>query len=297
MSVLDASATSQAPVPAPVPIRRTGRRRPPVAMILGASVVLLWALVALLWPHLVPYQPGVQVPQDQFRPPSGAHWLGTDEFGRDVFSRMLAGSRPVMEVAPAATAIAVTLGTSVGLLAGARGGWLDEVLMRLLDAVVVFPAIIAAVLFVALLGHSTTVLLLVLAAAFVPLVARSIRAATLVEREKPYVAAARLRGEPGWSLLLRELLPNVRGTVLVEATSRLGDAVFAAATLSFLGLGQPPGSPEWGASISENRLWLENAPWTVLAPALAITSLVVGVALVADTLRNRTVRPRKDSAA
>lgn len=141
-------------------------------------------------------------------------------------------------------------------------------------------------LFVALLGHSVLVLLLVIAAAFVPLVARSVRAAVLVEREKPYVAAARLRGEPGWSLLLRELLPNVRATVLVEATSRLGNAVFAAATLSFLGLGQPPGSPEWGASISDNRIWLQNAPWTVLSPALAIASLVVGVALVADTLRN-----------
>lgn len=263
------------------------RRRRPIALIAGAVVVAAWALVALLWPHLVPYAPDAQVPQDRFLAPAGEHLLGTDQFGRDVFSRMLAGSRSVMEVAPAATALAVLAGTAIGLVAGARGGWFDEVVMRLVDAIAVFPAIIAAVLFVALLGRSVTVLLLVIAAAFIPLVARSIRAATLVEREKPYVAAARLRGEPGWSLLLREVLPNIRATVLVEATSRLGDAVFAAATLSFLGLGQPPGSPEWGASISDNRVWLQNAPWTVLSPALAIASLVVGVALVADTLRNR----------
>jgi peptide/nickel transport system permease protein len=282
MSALDVDTAAL-----PVPVRRAARRRPSPVLLAGSAVVLFWAVVALLWPHLVPYAPDVQVPQDRFLPPSGAHWLGTDQFGRDVLSRMLAGSRPVMRVAPAATAVAVLAGTALGLLAGARGGWLDEALMRLVDAVAVFPAIIAAVLFVALLGRSVTVLLLVIAAAFVPLVARSVRAATLVEREKPYVAAARLRGEPFWSLLLREILPNIRGTVLVEATSRLGDAVFAAATLSFLGLGQPPGSPEWGASISDNRVWLQNAPWTVLSPALAIASLVVGVALIADTLRNR----------
>lgn len=269
------------------------RRRPPLPLLGGGFVVALWAVVAVGWPHLVPYAPDAQAPRDRFLGPSGAHWLGTDQFGRDVLSRMLAGARPVMEVAPAATALAVVVGTAVGLTVGARGGWFDEVVMRLVDAMAVFPAIIAAVLFVALLGHSVTVVLVVIAVTFVPLVARSVRAATLVEREKPYVAAARLRGEPVWSLLLREILPNVRGTVLVESTSRLGDAVFAAATLSFLGLGQPPGSPEWGASINDNRVWLQNAPWTVLSPALAIASLVVGVALVADTVRNRSDIPQE----
>jgi peptide/nickel transport system permease protein len=118
-------------------------------------------------------------------------------------------------------------------------------------------------------------------------VTRSVRAATLVERQKPYVEAALLRGEPLWSLMLREILPNISGTVLVEATSRLGDAIFAAATLSFIGLGQQPGSADWGASVSDNRAYLQNAPWTVLSPALAIASLVIGVALAADSLRAR----------
>jgi len=262
---------------------RTG---PPVAAVVGSAVIALWVAVALLWPHLVPYAPDTQRPQDRFLPPGAEHWLGTDQFGRDVLARTLAGARPVLEVAPAATALAVLAGTALGLVTGGVGGRLDETVMRIVDAVVVFPAVIAAVLFAALLGRSTPVLVGVVAAALVPLVARSVRAATLVEREKPYVEAARLRGEALWSLLGREILPNVRATVYVEATSRLGDAVFAAATLSFLGLGQPPGSPEWGAAIADNRVWLHNAPWTVLAPALAIVSLVVGVALVADTSRS-----------
>ncbi|SEB97492.1 ABC transporter permease [Streptomyces sp. TLI_105] len=270
----------------PAPPR--SRPRLPAAWLVGASVVVLWAAVATLWPHLVPYAPDVQRPQDRFLPPSGEHWLGTDQFGRDVLSRALAGARPVLQVAPAATALAVLAGTVLGLLAGGVGGRLDEVVMRIVDAVVVFPAIVAAVLFAAMLGHSTSVLVLVVAASLATLVTRSVRAAALVERNKPYAEAARLRGEPLWSLLVREILPNIRSTVYVEATSRLGDAVFAAATLSFLGLGLPPGSPEWGASVADNRVWLANAPWTVLAPALAIVSLVVGVALVADGSRRMT---------
>ncbi|MFI1654648.1 ABC transporter permease [Streptomyces sp. NPDC020472] len=270
------------------PATSWSRPRPPAAWLVGASVVVLWAAVAVLWPHLVPYAPDVQRPQDRFLPPGGEHWLGTDRFGRDVLSRALAGARPVLQVAPAATALAVLAGTVLGLLTGGVGGRLDEVVMRIVDAVVVFPAIVAAVLFAAMLGHSTTVLVLVVAASLATLVTRSVRAAALVERDKPYAEAARLRGEPRWSLLVREILPNIRSTVYVEATSRLGDAVFAAATLSFLGLGLPPGSPEWGASVADNRVWLAHAPWTVLAPALAVVSLVVGVALVADGSRRMT---------
>jgi peptide/nickel transport system permease protein len=256
-------------------------------LVIGVTLLAWWVLAALWWPHLAPYAPDVQQPTLRFQPPSGAHLLGTDQFGRDVLSRLLAGARPVLQVAPAATALAVLAGTALGLVTGTIGGRLDEVVMRLVDAVVVFPAVIAAVLVTALLGRSPVTLVLVIGAAFVPLVTRSVRAAALREASAPYVEAARLRGEPTWSLLLREVLPNIRGTVLVEATSRLGDAVFAAATLSFIGLGLTPGSPDWGASVSANRVWLHVAPWTVLAPALAIASLVVAAALTADALRSR----------
>jgi peptide/nickel transport system permease protein len=252
-----------------------------------AAVILLWAVVAVLWPHLAPHDPAIQDPALRFRPPGPGHWLGTDQFGRDVLSRVLAGSRPVLLVAPPATALGVAAGTALGLVSGTVRGWFDDVVMRVLDALMVFPTVIAAVLFIALHGRSLLAVVIVVGATFVPIVARSVRAATLLEREKPYVEAARLRGERPPSLMLREILPNIRGTVLVEATTRLGDAVFAAATLSFLGLGQPPGSPEWGAAVSDNRLWLQVAPWTVLAPALAIGSLVVAVALFSDALRHR----------
>jgi len=264
-----------------------GAPRDVVAVAAGA-VAAAWVVVALAgWRVLAPRDPALQTPSDRFARPGPEHWLGADQFGRDVLARVLAGARPVLVVAPLATALAVIVGTVIGLSAAGLGRWFDGLVMRVLDAVTVFPSIIAATLFAALVGRSRPVLILVIAATFVPIVARSVRAATLVECAKPYVEAARLRTEPTWSLLVRELLPNVRATVLVEATSRLGDAVFAAATLSFLGLGEPPGSPEWGASVSENRVWLTIAPWTLLAPALAIASLVVAVALLADALRRR----------
>jgi peptide/nickel transport system permease protein len=244
-------------------------------------------VVAVAWPALVPVDPRHVDLTHRLAAPSGSHLLGTDQFGRDTFARMLAGARPVLLVAPLATALAVITGTALGLIAGASRGWVDSLIMRTLDVFTVFPAIIASVLFVALLGRSTPVLVVVIALAFVPIVTRSVRAATVVESSLPYVDAARLRGERRWSLLGSEIGPNVSRTVLVEATSRLGDAVFAAATLSFVGLGQPPGSPDWGTSVSDNRAWLAQAPWTVLAPSLAIASLVVGVALVGDGLRQR----------
>ncbi|SHM62254.1 ABC transporter permease [Cryptosporangium aurantiacum] len=267
-----------------------GSRRVPLALSFGLLILLWWTLVAVFGQHLAPFDPVAQDPATKFASPSGEHWLGTDQFGRDVFSRMLAGARSVLSVAPLATVLSLIVGTIVGLIAGASGRWVDEAVMRVLDTLTVFPAIVASILFVALLGQSTPVLVLVIGFSFVPIVARSVRAATLVERDKPYVEAARLRGEPTWSLLFREILPNITTTVLVEAVSRLGDAVFAAATLSFLGLGAAPGSPDWGASVADNRAWLQIAPWTVLTPALAIASLVIGVALVTDELRARTER-------
>jgi peptide/nickel transport system permease protein len=274
----------------PAPRLPQTRRRRPIVLFVGSTILFAWIVDAIAWTHIVPYRPSAFDVQTKFAGPSRAHLLGTDQFGRDTFSRMVAGARPVLEIAPAATGLAIVGGTILGLLAGSFGGWADATVMRILDAVLVFPAIIASILFVALLGRSTTVLITVIGLAFIPIVTRSVRAAALVQRDLPYVEAARLRGEPSWSLLVREVLPNVSRTVLVEATSRLGDAIFAAATLSFIGLGQPPGSPDWGASIADNRAWLQRAPWTVLAPALAIASLVIGVTLVTDELRSRLDR-------
>ncbi|MEV6995099.1 ABC transporter permease [Streptomyces sp. NPDC093228] len=276
-------ASSDAATP---PTARPRRRRPWVTVI-ATTMIAVWVLIALLWTRLAPCDPQAQDLTARFLPPGGGHLLGTDQFGRDTLSRLMAGAGTVLLVAPLATALALVAGTTLGLLAGTVGRWLDEIIMRFLDAVLVFPAIVATIICVAMLGHSATAVVLVVGSSFVPLVTRSVRAATLVERRKPYAEAALLQGEALWSLMVRELLPNVVGTVLVEATSRLGDAIFAVATLSFLGLGQPPGSPDWGTSVSDNRAWLQNAPWTVLAPALAIASLVICVALISDDVRAR----------
>ncbi|MCK9878132.1 ABC transporter permease [Frankia sp. Ag45/Mut15] len=294
MSTAEADATAVRPPREPARGRHGSRhprgvvRRP--SFVLGVVLLVGWVVVAVFWPQLAPADPMAQHPSQRMLGPGGGHLFGTDQFGRDVLSRVLAGARPVLAVAPLATALGVVIGSLLGLVCGVRRGLFDEIVMRVVDVFAVFPNLVAAVVVVALLGRSATTLILVIGTFFVPIVTRSVRAAVLVEREKPYVEAARLRGEPNWSLLGREVLPNVTPTVLVEATSRLGDAIFAAATLSFLGLGQPPGSPEWGAAVADNRVFLQQAWWTVLFPALAVASLVVSIALIADNLREQAAR-------
>lgn len=246
-----------------------------------------WIVAAVAHPWLAPASPSAQDPFVKFQSPSRDHLFGTDGFGRDVFSRVLAGARPVLIVAPAAVALAIVAGTVLGLVTGYAGRATDAIAMRLLEAVAVLPPLFPAVLAVALLGGSTRVLILVIAFAFLPIVTRTVRAATLAERERQYVEAARLRGERGWYILRREILPNIWGSIVVEATVRLADAVFSIATLAFLGLGAPPGSPDWGVQVADNRVNIQFAWWTVVFPALAVASLVIAVSLLADTLRER----------
>jgi peptide/nickel transport system permease protein len=281
MSTVVASAEDVAGV---VAGSRHRRRRWPWPSVVVAT---FWVLDALAWPLLAPADPARTNPSRRFLAPGRDHWFGTDGFGRDVFSRVLAGARDVLAVAPLAVLLAVVVGTAVGLACGYYRGLLDAVLMRLFEGLTLLPALFPVILVTALLGRSRTVLVLVIAFAFVPLVARTVRAATLVESAKQYVEAARLRSERGTFVLARELLPNVVGPVIVEATSRLGDAVFAIATLSFIGLGAAPGSPDWGAQVAENRVNLQFAWWTVAFPALAIASFIVSISLLADRLRAR----------
>jgi len=198
---------------------------------------------------------------------------------------VLHGGRSVLAVAPAATALGLALGTAIGLVAAYLGGWADEVAMRLLDAVMALPIVIVAMLALTFLGASTLNVILVIGVVFAPLVARTIRAAALVEVRKDYVRAAELRGEGVLYILFGEVLPNVAGPLAVEGTLRLGYAVFTAATLGFLGLGAQPPAPDWGLMVAENQALMTTAPWTVLFPALAIAWVVVGIALVSDGLR------------
>lgn len=261
--------------------------RLPATFWVGLSMIGAWVLTALFAPWLAPTDP-LDIAFDAMeQPPSAQHWFGTDHYGRDMFSRVLHGGLHVLAIAPAATLLGLVLGTAIGLVAAYLGGWRDEGLMRLMDAIMAFPLIVLALLALAALGPSTINVIVVIGLVFAPLIARTARAAALVEVEREYVQAARLRGESGLYILFGEVLPNIRGPLMVEAVIRVGYAVFTSATLGFLGLGVQPPAPDWGVMISENRALLTEAPWTVLFPAAAIGFVVVGFSLVADGLQER----------
>ena len=251
----------------------------------GLGVVIFWVLCAIFWPLIVPYDPAAQDYGALLATPSAAHVFGADHLGRDVLSRVLAGSREVLLLAPAATLIGVAGGIAVGLSAAYYGGWFDEILMRVMDAIMAFPFIILVLLILAVMGSSARNVVLVIGLGFIPLTGRVVRAAALSVRNLDYIAAARLRGARGPEIMLTEILPNIGGPIVVEATVRVGYAIFAVASLSFLGLGVPPPSSNWGAMINETRLYLTINPAIVLAPTLAIGTLVVAINLVADGLR------------
>lgn len=251
----------------------------------GGAILLFWIIDAIFWPAIVPQNPQALNPVLTLAPPSAAHWFGTDELGRDVFSRTLAGAASVLTVAPAGTLLGLAGGTLIGLCTGYFRGATDEIVMRVVDAVLAFPLIVIAVLVLAVLGPSVVNVILVIGFVFMPYVARTVRAAVLVEREREYVAAARLLGSSSLYIMLAEILPNITGPLAVEITIRFGYAIFTSATLSFLSLGVQQPSPDWGLTISLGRANLQVAPWVVLFPAAALATLIIAVNLVADGLR------------
>lgn len=251
---------------------------------LGAATLALWALAALLAPALLPWS-RIDL-HHVLAPPSLAHWCGTDALGRDVLARTLAGARPILTIAPAATLVAVALGGAAGMAAGYFGDAIDAVLGRLIDAILALPLIVIAVTALAALGPSPATLILVIGIVFAPLVARTMRQAVRAERRLDYVAVAQLRGDTHAAVLFREILPNVLPPLRVEATIRLGYAIFTAASLSFLGFGLSPPSPDWGLTIAETYgLMPGGAWWPTICPAAATASLVIGVHLLAEHSR------------
>jgi peptide/nickel transport system permease protein len=252
---------------------------------IGSLLVLVWVASALFWRWFVPYDPNAVEPLNTLQAPTWAHPFGTDDVGRDVLSRVFAGSASVLAIATAVTLLCIAAGAATGLITGYYRGAVDDVLMRLIDALISLPAIVIAVLVLGLLGPSTLNVVLVIACLFTPYVTRTIRSAVLAERESGYVEAAVLRGESAAYIMGRELAPNVVGPILVEGTIRFGFAVFAASSLSFLGLGLQRPSSDWGLTIALQSGFLQVAPWTVLFPALALASLLIGVNLAADSLQ------------
>ena len=252
----------------------------------GALVVAFWIFCALFPGIVCPYDPIFDNEFPPNQPPEWGHPFGTDTNGRDVFSRVLAGSRTILQISVAATVLATVLGTSLGLVTGYLRGVVDDVTGRLVDAILALPLIITAIFVVTAVGNSGTwVVTLIIGLIFTPVISRTVRAGVLAEAELDYIQAARLRGERRQYIMFSEILPNVMSLVVVEFTVRLGYAIFAIATLGFLGFGVAPPSPDWAAQISQYYTLIDPYWWMTLFPALAIASLVVAVNLVADGIR------------
>jgi peptide/nickel transport system permease protein len=258
--------------------------RPSAAV--GLAIVSFWILVAILAPLIAPYGPNDLVGR-ALQSPSAAFLLGTDDLGRDVLSRVMWGARVVLVLAPMAVLIAEIAGALIGLFTGYIGGWVDDFIMRINDALISFPAILLYLLIIAALGPSKTNVVIAIALASIPGIARIVRGVVLDLRTRSFILAARLRGERLWYMLLVELLPNARGPVIVDATLRIAYAAFAIGTLGFLGLGTPPPDPDWGGMVNQGVKWLSVSSWMTAVPAIALASLVIGLNLLADSLQSR----------
>ncbi len=255
--------------------------------IIGVIICGFWLLAAIVPSIFTSFDP------KEFRTdvpartgPGDGGLMGTDQLGRDVFSRLIYGTRAVLVIAPPATAIAIVVGTLLGLLMGYYRGWVDEILSRIVEAILSIPVILMAILVVFAFGASRPVLIGTIALLFVPAITRTIRSAAIAEAQLDYVTSAKMRGETGLFIIGREILPNVVGLIVVELTVRLGYAIFTYATLAFLGVtGENPTDPNWAIDVAENYEAIQaDVWWPTIFPALAIASLVIGVNLIADSI-------------
>lgn len=248
-------------------------------------------LMALAGPWLAPYDPESMHFASRFAPPSWEFLLGTDSFGRDLLSRVLVGARSTILLALLATIIGSTVGALIGLISAYFGGRIDEIIMRIVDAVMAIPGLLFALLIISALGSSAINAVIAIGITFAPGMARVSRSITLTVREQDYVAAAVARGEGAAWIILREIAPNILAPVIVESTIRVAFAIMLLATLSFLGMGAQPPSPEWGLMISDARAHLYRSPWPVIAPGVAIATVAVAFNLLGDGLRD-VLNPR-----
>ncbi|HEX3925825.1 MAG TPA: ABC transporter permease [Streptosporangiaceae bacterium] len=282
------------PSAAGVPVAQAAAQRPSTpwrlllrrpTFLVGALILLFWVVCAVFGTTIAPHDPFAQQLLATNNAPSGAHWFGTDQLGRDVFSRVIVGSRNILLIAAAATVLGTVGGTALGLVMGYLGGIVDTLVSRVVEAVLALPVVIVAFLFIVAVGPSTGTVIIIIGLVFTPLIARTVRSAVLVESQLDYLSSARLLGEKSTAIMFTEILPNVIPAVLVEFTVRLGYAVFTVASLSFLGFGVQPPTPDWGADIAANYGVLPAGYWwETLFPALAIASLIVAVNLVTDSI-------------
>lgn len=256
------------------------------SLLIGGCIVLVIVAFSVLSPMFSPYDVETMDMTNRFAWPSAAHWLGTDNFGRDLWTRMAQGGRISVFIALASVTIATIVGTFVGLVTGYFGGWVDLVVMRVVDVFLGFPPIILALAIVSALGPGPQNLILALAAVFWTEYARVVRAVTLAQREIDYVAAVRAIGASRTRILVVEILPNVIGPVIVLSTLGLGTAIIAEAGLSFLGFGVQPPTPTWGWTLSYGTRYMRAEPWLSIVSGLAIMFTVLGFNLFGDGIRD-----------
>ncbi len=258
-------------------------RRP--ASAVGTAIFLLFVVLAIFGPLITPYTATEQTLSAARQAPSAAHWFGTDHLGRDIFSRVIIGSRSILGLAGLGTLLAVLTGTFFGLVSGYRGGWFDEIIMRFFDSLLAIPALLLALLLLGTVGPSRNSILIVIVIVYTPIVARVVRSEVLATKSRGFVEAARLQGESVANILLREILPSALPALTVEASLRFSYAIFLVASLGFLGVGVQPPTPDWGLMVNEARNYVRLTPWSLFFPAAAISTLVIGVNLMADGLK------------
>ena len=268
-------------------------RESPVGLI-GAAIVLFWVVMAVFAPLIAPYDPlAIQTPfanPGTSAPDGGLFLLGTDQKGRDVLSRIIWGSRTVLIYAPLATFCAYMVGIAMGLAAGYRRGWVDIFLSRMGDIILSFPVLILYIIAIQQFGRSNLNIVIAIIFASAPGIMRIVRGLTLEIREREYIAAAQVRGEPNWWVMIVEILPNARGPLIVDSCLRIGYVIITIGILGFLGLGLPPPDPEWGGMINQGRQVALMFPHMTLFPAIALSTLVLGFNLMADGLRETSLK-------
>jgi|TARA_B100000315_G_scaffold23661_1_gene20502 peptide/nickel transport system permease protein len=262
--------------------------------MIGAGLVLFWIIVAIFAPLIAPYHPTEQIEYDLLPGTTGPNGnfflLGTDQRGLDILSRIIWGSRTVLIWAPLATLTAYVVGIVMGLAAGYLRGWVDDVLSRISDIILSFPVLVLYILIITTFGASKINIVIAITFASSPGIMRIVRGLVLDLRNRDYVAAAQTRGESAWHIMLVEILPNARGPLIVDACLRLGYVIITIGVLGFLGLGIPPPDPDWGGMINQSRQVAMEFPHMTLFPCIAISSLILGFNLLADGLREISLR-------
>lgn len=249
-------------------------------------VTVIFILLALIGPSIVPYDPFKGRIVDRLKPPSEAHWFGTDTAGRDLLTRVIYGARISIWIGLSSTSLALIGGILIGLISGFYGGWLDSLLMRFMDLILTFPALVLAIALVNVLGTGSTSVIIAISVSMLPIFARLVRALAVAIKEMEFISAARCLGAKDSRIMFSHLLPNIWGPIIVQATIAVGTAVLTASALSFLGLGVQPPEPEWGSMLSQAREYIQYAPHYIIFPGAALSLFVLGFNLLGDGLRD-----------